>query len=92
MANTTVDLKALARLGAELRLAQLVAECDAILGAFPDLGQAPAREAVAETDAAPKPRPPRRRRRPRMSAAQRKAVSKRMKRYWAERQKALKRS
>ena len=32
-----IDLKSLARLGAQARLAELVAEQDAILGAFPDL-------------------------------------------------------
>ena len=33
----------LARRGAQARLAELVAEMDLILGAFPDLGKAPAR-------------------------------------------------
>ena len=38
-----IDMKALARVGARTRLAELVAEMDAILEAFPDLGKAPAR-------------------------------------------------
>ena len=88
MANTTVDVKALARLGAKARLAELIAECDAILQMFPDLGQGEARPEQRAPDAET-PRPSRRRRRrPRMSPAQRKAVSERMKKYWAERRKA----
>jgi hypothetical protein len=38
-----IDMKDLARRGAQARLAELVAEMDAILRAFPDLGKAPAR-------------------------------------------------
>jgi len=38
-----VDMTDLARRGAQARLAELVAEMDLILGAFPDLGKAPAR-------------------------------------------------
>ena len=49
-----VDMNALARVGARTRLAELVAEMDAILEAFPDLGKARARP----TDSA---RPPGRR-------------------------------
>lgn len=67
-----IDLKSLARLGAQTRLAELVADEDAILGAFPDLQGLP--------EAKPK--------RSRMSPAQRKAVSQRMTRYWEERRKA----
>ncbi len=75
----------LTRLGAQIRLAQLVAEMDAILGAFPDLGKLPARPAAQgeREEAAPAKRTVRRRKRSRMSAAQRKAVSERMKKYWA---------
>jgi hypothetical protein len=39
------DMRGLARRGAQARLAELVAEMDAILRAFPDLGKAPARAA-----------------------------------------------
>jgi hypothetical protein len=42
-----IDMRDLARRGAQARLAELVAEMDAILGAFPDLGKAPARPAEA---------------------------------------------
>jgi hypothetical protein len=84
--NLTSDqLAAFARLGAHARLAELVAEMDAILTAFPDLGSAPARETSEGVEA---PARGKRRKRPRMSAAARKAVSARMKKYWAERRKA----
>ena len=42
-----IDMKELARRGAHARLAELVAERDAILGAFPDLRNAPVRPAEA---------------------------------------------
>jgi hypothetical protein len=38
-----IDMQDLARRGAQARLAELVAEMDSILEAFPDLGKAPAR-------------------------------------------------
>src|SRR4051812_42415239 len=38
-----IDMKDLARRGAQARLAELVAEMDSILAAFPDLGKDPAR-------------------------------------------------
>ncbi len=84
-------LRNLARLGAQARLEQIEMERRAILATFPDLGArrgpgrpAAARAAQAQTPAAAKPR----RRRRKMNAAQRKEVSERMKRYWAERRKA----
>lgn len=46
IAPMTIDLQALARLGAHLRLAALVTEMDALVRAFPDLGAAPARPAT----------------------------------------------
>ena len=85
----TVDLKALARLGAQARVAELIAEIDAILKAFPDLGKAAARPRRQGVQAEAKPAV-RRRKRSRMSAAARKAVSERMKRYWAGWRKAKK--
>jgi phosphopantothenate synthetase len=87
--NVTVDLKALARLGAQARIADLIAEIDAILKAFPNLGEAAARPGQQGVQAEVKPVVPRRKR-SRMSAAARKAVSERMKRYWAQRRKAKK--
>jgi hypothetical protein len=82
-----VDLKKLAHLGARARLAELVAEMDSIITAFPDLGGAGrgtqgARQAGRTAANA---QPARRRRRSRMTAAQRKEVSRRMKAYWAKR-------
>lgn len=80
------DLKEYARRGAQARVAELQAELARIFRAFPDLRVAGpgrrARAAVAADITAPVPA---RRRRPRMTAAQRKAVSARMKKYWAER-------
>ena len=69
------QLRRLARVGAQARLEELRAEEAAIRRGFPDL--------------AAKGRPAKGgRRRSRMSAAARKAVSERMKKYWAERRKA----
>jgi hypothetical protein len=75
------ELHQLARLGAAARLEALESERTAILRAFPDLRRGePGRETRAG-----QARPQRRRRR--MSAAERKAVSERMRRYWADRRK-----
>jgi hypothetical protein len=85
------DFNSYARRGAEARLAELNQELAAIYSAFPDLrsgrGVRGGRRSAAAT-AAPAPAGRRARKRPAMSAAQRKAVSARMKRYWAERRKA----
>lgn len=75
-------LRELARAGAEATLRNLRAEIVAIERAFPELRLARSREAVRQTvNRATK-------RTRRMSVAARKAVSQRMKRYWAERRKA----
>ena len=77
------ELLRLARLGAEARLRALETEVEAIYRSFPDLRSArSARIPKANGGAA------RGRNRRRMSAAQRKAVSARMKKYWAARRKA----
>ncbi len=75
-------LRELARAGAEATLKNLRAEIVAIERTFPELRLARTRRAVRQTvnRAAKQTR--------RMSAAARKAVSQRMKRYWAERRKA----
>jgi hypothetical protein len=73
------QLRRLARLGALARLEELRREEAAIRAAFPDLFGGRRSTAV--------PRAGRRRRRS-MSAANRKAVSERMRKYWAERRKA----
>ena len=76
-----VELHRLARLGAKSRLEELRQEESAIRRAFPDLFKGRSRQS-AGAGAAP------RRRRNGMSAAARKAVSERMKKYWAARRKA----
>jgi hypothetical protein len=78
---TRVELQRLVRLGAKARLEELRLEEAAIRKAFPDLVGARARQTAGE-GATPK------RRRRGMSAAARKAVSARMKKYWAARRKA----
>jgi hypothetical protein len=74
------ELQRLARLGAAARLEELRREEAAIRAAFPGLVSAGGRRPPVKHAA------PRKRRR--MSAANRKAVSERMRKYWAERRKA----
>jgi hypothetical protein len=75
---TTSQMQEFARMGAEARLKTLQEEQQAILRVFPELrdGAAPARRPSS---------PALRGRRRRMSAAERKAVGKRMRAYWAKR-------
>ena len=75
-------LRELARSGAETVLKQLRAEIIAIERTFPELALASKRRAVGRAFQKA------RRRVRAMSEAERKAVSDRMKRYWAERRKA----
>jgi hypothetical protein len=78
----TEQLRRLARLGAIARLEQLKQEEAAIRAEFPELfGRG--RRATTVADAAK----PARRRRRKMSSEARKAVSERMRKYWAERRK-----
>jgi hypothetical protein len=81
------ELQRLARIGAAARLQQLDRERADLLRLFPGLRAlvptASSNEAVSSTRKGAK-----RGRTRRMSAANRKAVSIRMKRYWAERRKA----
>ena len=79
----SIDLKAYARRGAEARIAELTAELNDIYRAFPDLRRGSARPTASTAGAAG-----RRRRRKPMSAAQKAAVSKRMKAYWAARRRS----
>jgi hypothetical protein len=85
------DLNSYARRGAEARLTELTQELDSIYSAFPDLRSGRpgrgGRRAQATVTASPAAAPVARRRKG-MSAAQKKAVSARMKKYWAERRKA----
>ena len=88
MARTPVSglnaqrLKELGRVGAEQTLLRLRAEIIAIERSFPELALPNTRRALRRSlrQAAGRTR--------RMTNAARKAVSKRMKRYWAERRKA----
>jgi hypothetical protein len=83
------DLKSYAHRGADVRLSELREEMNAIYAAFPDLrrgGPPQTRDTAAANGSVGRPA----RRRRRMTAAQRKAVSARMKKYWAARRKAKK--
>jgi hypothetical protein len=83
------EMKRLARLGAQARLQELRREESAIRQTFPELFRGGARRSAAGGDVADAGSPKRRRRRrSRMSPAERKAVSERMKKYWAERRKS----
>ena len=87
MANLNREqLRRLARLGAIARLSQLREEEAAIRAEFPELFGRAQRGAGSSEASAPAAAP-RRSRRQRMSAAARKAVSVRMRKYWAERKK-----
>jgi hypothetical protein len=87
------DMRDYARRGAEARLAELAEEARSILAAFPEFyrGDMPfekpatrgASRGLSRQEALTAP--VKRRKRPKMSAAQRKAVGERMKRYWAAR-------
>jgi hypothetical protein len=78
------QLRRLARLGAVARLEQLRQEEAAIRAEFPELfGGRRGNGAVSAPEGGR-----RKRRRPAMTAAQRKEVSERMRKYWAERRKA----
>ena len=88
MANlNTEQLRRLARLGAIARLEQLQQEEAAIRAEFPELFGRGRRPGRGNTAVEPS-RGGKRRGRRRMSAAARKAVSERMRKYWAERRKA----
>jgi hypothetical protein len=91
MASTRNDfLRRLARLGAMRRIAQLQAEASEILKQFPEFSRSGA-AARATPSTADDPGGGRRTRARRtMTAAQRKAVGARMKKYWAERRSAAK--
>ena len=86
MASLNQDqLRRLARLGAVARLEQLRQEEAAIRAEFPELF---GRGRRADNGKPADSTPARGRRRSAMSAANRKAVSERMRKYWAERRKA----
>jgi hypothetical protein len=78
----TFDLKQYALRGAQARVQELQQELTAIYRAFPGLRRGGGAAAAAASSGRPV-----RRRKP-MSAAQKREVSRRMKKYWAERRKA----
>ena len=80
------NLREYARQGAQARAAELTAELAEIYRAFPDLRSA--RLGIGGRVSGPQSALKRARRRKPMSAAQKKAVSVRMKKYWAGRRKA----
>jgi hypothetical protein len=88
---TREDIRRLARLGAARRIEELRREEAAIRAAFPDLSddgatrRRPGRRKGAAANGAGAGR---KRRRRKMSAAEKRAVSERMKKYWADRRKA----
>lgn len=86
MPRNNGEMRSWARLGAQQRLQQLERERQMILRAFPELG----RSARGRQSADGRTSGGRRRKRRRMSAAERKAISQRMKKLWAERRKQAK--
>jgi hypothetical protein len=89
MAKYSSSILELAKKGATHRYQELKAEISELMRAFPHLRYGSA-VSPAMPDAVEEPTIRRRRKRSRMSAAARKAVSLRMKKYWAERRKAKK--
>jgi len=87
MPRHSANILELARRGAEQRYAELKTEIAALVRDFPHLvGRGAGRRPSAASDGTAAPTAGRRRRRrAKMSAAARKAVSERMKKYWATR-------
>ena len=88
-----IDMKKLARIGAAARLADLEREITALKRAFPglrvlsvDVVEAPDSAAEASQRVVRRVAAKRGRKKP-MTGAERKAISERMKKYWAERRK-----
>lgn len=88
------DINKFARIGAAVKLAELEREIAALRRAFPGLSASAATASTAKAPSAVTARlavPSKQARRGRkhpMTAAERRAVSERMKRYWAERNKS----
>ena len=80
-------IRSLARIGAELRLANLRREIDEVLQLFPELRESSTKARASKPAAASKPARAARRQRT-MTAEQRAAVSQWMRRYWASRRQA----
>jgi hypothetical protein len=90
MAKHSANILEWARRGAEARWNELQAEAAALLKAFPDLASISkaARRTVATSARGVADTLDRKPKRSKMSAAQRRAVSARMKKYWAQRRRA----
>ncbi len=84
---TPADLKQLARVGAAARIKELEREIASLRRAFPGLGPKPSAGAAAESATATVAKNRRGRKAP-MSAEEKKEVSARMRRYWAQRRAA----
>jgi hypothetical protein len=85
----STDILTWARRGAEARWQELQTELASLKRAFPDLATARRTAAQSARGVADMIDPaPRRRKRSKMSASQKKAVSVRMKKYWAAQRKA----
>lgn len=80
--EATVDIRRLAFIGAQARLAELNAERQAILRAFPELSRTDRR--IAATRASSDSARPARGRRRKISAEGRKRIAEAAKRRWAE--------
>jgi len=83
-----MDIRELARLGANARITELETEIAAIRKEFPDVVSS--NGATAPAVHRTRQRQTKRRKRSHMTAAMRAQVSKRMKAYWAQRRKASK--
>lgn len=81
MAKPSIALKKLAEVGASVRVAELRAELESLYKHFPNLRG-------AKSGSVPPARGQVKKKRSTMSAAQKKAVSVRMKKYWAGRKAA----
>jgi len=92
MAKHSNDILTWARRGAEARWNELQTEAAALLKTFPDLAtiSKAARRTIAKSARGVADALEPKRKRSKMSAAQKKAVSARMKKYWAARRKAEK--
>jgi hypothetical protein len=82
------SLLAYAMVGAQARFTEIKRELAAILKMFPELGRAGGGGVPGGGILSPFPKPQPRRKRRKLTAAERKAIGLRMKKYWSERRKA----
>jgi len=82
-----IEMTSFARIGAQARLQQLQAEREQILRVFPDLGRNGTSSGNGKVQARQARDGVKPRRKP-MTAAEKRAVSERMRRYWAGRREA----